>query len=154
MRRREAIAASASAVAANAVWALTGCGAQSTGTPVEHPPAALSSEQLEALVRSCAECAATCETCVARSIEHAIAGMTEMGACARLSRECAELCRAVIVLATAGSSRLPDLARICAAACDECAAQCRQHASMEPACAHCAEVCPRCAEACRAAAAA
>jgi hypothetical protein len=145
------IAASASAAAANAVWALTGCGAQSTsGGAIAHPPSSLTSEQLDALVRQCAECAATCETCVARSIEHAAA---DMASCARLSRECAELCRAVIVLATAGSSRLPDLARICAAACDECAAQCQSHASMEPACAHCAEVCPRCAEVCRAAAA-
>jgi Cys-rich four helix bundle protein (predicted Tat secretion target) len=155
MNRRDLIAASASAVAANAVWALTGCGAQSTSTgEVAHPPATLSSDQLDALVRACAECAAACETCVARSIEHAASGMAAMAACARLSRECAELCRAVIVLATAGSSRLPDLARICAAACDECAAQCREHASMEPACARCAETCPHCAELCRAAAAA
>jgi Cys-rich four helix bundle protein (predicted Tat secretion target) len=153
MRRREVIAASASAVAANAVWALTGCGAQSTGAVTPHPPGTLTTDQLDALVRQCAECAASCETCVARSIEHAGMGMADMAACARLSRECAELCRAVIVLATAGSSRLPDLARICAAACDECAAQCQQHASMEPACARCAEVCPRCAELCRAAAA-
>lgn len=154
MNRRELFAASASAVAANAVWALTGCGAQSgaTGTPVEHPPAQ-GGAALDELIRRAAECAATCETCVARSIEHTAGGMSAMAACARLSRECAELCRAVVVLATAGSTRLPDLARICAAACDECAEQCRQHASMEPACARCVEVCPACAEACRALAA-
>lgn len=154
MNRRELIAASASAVAANAVWALTGCGAQSTGTPVEHPPSSASADQIETLIRRATECAATCETCVARSIEHAGMGMAEMAACARLSRECAELCRAVVVLATGGSSRLPELARICAAACDECAAQCQAHAAHEPACARCAEVCPACAQACRTAAAA
>ena len=152
MNRRDLIAASASAVAANAVWALTGCGAQSTGTPIEHPPSTLTGDALADLIRHASECASACETCVARSIEHAGMGMADMAACARLSRECAELCRAVIVLATGGSSRLPDLARICAAACDECAAQCQQHASMEPACARCAEVCPACAQACRAAA--
>lgn len=153
MNRRDLIAASASAVAANAVWALTGCGAQSTGgAAVAHPPAQ-SGAAIDELIRHAAECAAACETCTGRSIEHAAGGMTAMAACARLSRECAELCRAVIVLATAGSARLPDLARICAAACDECAEQCRQHASMEPACARCVEVCPACAEACRAVAA-
>lgn len=151
MNRRDVIAASASAVAANALWALTGCGAQSGGV-VEHPPAQ-HLEGTDELVRRATECLAACETCVARSIDHAAHGMSDMAACARLSRECAELCRAVIVLATSGSARLPDLARICAAACDECAAQCQQHASMEPACARCAEVCPACAEACRSVAA-
>jgi Cys-rich four helix bundle protein (predicted Tat secretion target) len=149
--RRDLIAASASAAAANAVWALTGCGAQSTGAVVEHPPAQ-HVEGLDAFLARVSECALACDTCVGRSIEHAAGGMTAMAACARLSRECAELCRAVIVLATSGSSRLPDLARLCAAACDECAAQCQQHASMEPACARCAEVCPACAQACRSAA--
>ena len=153
MNRREVLAASASAMAANAIWALGGCGAQSsTGGVVEHPPAQ-GGDGYDALIRHASECAAACETCVARSIEHAAGGMAEMAACIRLSRECAELCRAVIVLATARSSRLPDLARICAAACDECAAQCQAHAAHEPACARCAETCPHCAEACRAVAA-
>ncbi len=152
MNRRDLLAASASAAAANAVWALTGCGAQSTGTPVEHPPSQHLAP-IDDLVARASECALACELCVARSVEHAGMGMADMAACARLSRECAELCRAVIVLATAGSSRLPDLARICAAACDECAAQCQTHATMEPACARCAEICPACASACRAAAA-
>lgn len=149
MNRRDLLTVGATTAVANALWLAQSCGAQGTGSTTPHPPAS-GGDAIDALIRAATECATTCETCLARSIEHAASGMSEMAACARLSRECAELCRAVIVLATAGSTRLPELARICAAACDDCAAQCQHHASMEPACAHCAEVCPRCAEACRA----
>ena len=148
MNRRELLTVSATTAVANALWLAQSCGAQ--GTAVEHPPTTGGSEAIETLVRRASECAAACETCEARAIEHVSMGMTEMVGCIRLSRECAELCRAVIVLATGGSTRLPELARICAAACDDCGAQCGAHAAHEAACAHCHETCAACAEACRA----
>ncbi len=149
MNRRDMFLIGGSTAAAHVLYtSLAGCGAQATGgagstTPTTGPSATLA-EQANA-------CALACEACITASLRHVEGGMTDMLACIRLARECAVLCRAVASLATAGSSRLHELAQICAACCDDCSAQCRSHAAHEPACAACADACAACADACRAA---
>jgi hypothetical protein len=108
MNRREMFLVGSSTAAAHVLWTtLNGCGAQSTSVGGTTP----TTRTGMSLAEEANACALLCENCLTASLNHAANGMTDMLACARLSRECAVLCRAVATLAAAGSSRLSDLAR-------------------------------------------
>lgn len=153
MNRREAFLVASSSLASTALAntfgaAVSGCGAQSSagGAIGTTPPAAAHDD----LARLVAECLAACEACHAHCLASLATGETMMAGCSRTTFECAALCRAMITLASADSSRLAALAAVCGGACADCHDACAPHAAHSPICARCAEACQRCGDACRA----
>ncbi|MEO5983918.1 MAG: four-helix bundle copper-binding protein [Ferruginibacter sp.] len=93
-------------------------------------------------IEACLRCAAVCTHCAITSSKES----GQMADCIQLSSECAVICYAAAELMSLGSSRVPEIAKLCAAICDECAEECNKHTKDH--CLECAEACTKCADEC------
>lgn len=84
-------------------------------------------------------CAYEAEHCADQCIDDPM-----MAACARLCRDCAQICWTTAGFMSRSSRFIPALARTCLEICEACATECEKHDS---------EHCKKCAIACRTAAA-
>ena len=94
-------------------------------------------------IEACLTCASLCQYCASSSLKEENAVMAD---CIKLQMECAAICYATAQLMRLNSSRVTEMARICAAVCDACAEECAKHSPDH--CIECADACVECADAC------
>jgi Cys-rich four helix bundle protein (predicted Tat secretion target) len=141
MNRREFV------VAAGALTAAAG----SKAAPDGGAGAAASSGA--GLVEVASACIQTGELCHAHCLQQFAAGDTSLAQCDRTVTMMLAMCRALVVAAAQGSSRLKEVARVCGQICRDCEAACKPHAGHHEICRRCMEACRTCAAACEKAAA-
>lgn len=95
-----------------------------------------------ALADAAAECVKRGEACAQHCLTMLGTGDTSMAACSRTSRDMLASTRALHTLASGGSKRTRDLARVCADICRDCEAECRKHPQHD-VCKACADACAR-----------
>jgi len=95
-------------------------------------------------IQACQDCAAICRHCAISCIAEPQPG--RFAECIQHTLECSAICTATAQIMSLNGSKIKELAKLCAAICDECA----EHCSMfeEPHCQECAELCRKCADAC------
>lgn len=101
------------------------------------------------LVDAASDCVKAGQACLVHCMEAFATGDTSLVACARLVDQMLSVCGTLQKLAAAGSPRLPDMAKVALAICDDCEKECRKHADHHATCKACAEACKTCGEACR-----
>ena len=139
-----------------AVGALAGAAA--LGRADEKKPAAKvgagPSPKEQDVARTASACVAAGETCVAHCTRELAAGNTSMANCNARVHEMLATCRAILSLASSGSSLTKAMAAVCADACKNCAEACAEHKShwahgMHLECKACYESCLACEKSCR-----
>lgn len=90
-------------------------------------------QQHKTVIDAAVHCAYECEHC-----EDACLG--SMPECARLCRDCGEMCWTIAGFISRGSRFIPQIVQSCIAICEACAKECEKHD---------AEHCQSCAQACR-----
>ena len=103
------------------------------------------------LIDAASDCIKAGQACIAHCMASFAAGDTSLVACARIVDQMLSVCGTLQKLASAGSPRLADMARVALAICDDCEAECRKHADHHATCKACAEACKACSVACKAA---
>lgn len=101
------------------------------------------------LVEAASDCVKAGQACIAHCMEAFAAGDTSLVACARIVDQMLSVCGTLQKLASTGSPRLADMAKVALAICDDCEKECRKHADHHATCKACAEACKACAEACK-----
>lgn len=111
-----------------------------------HPDLPKNSEPLQELLRACAACLISCNSCSDACLTHGMAG------CVRTCRTHAAICTATLeVLTQVGNTHNGVKAaqvRACLESASVCKTECEQHDHAH--CATCAEICGWCVEACTA----
>ena len=106
-------------------------------------------EPLATAVRHAMFCSAICTSCA----DACLAEEMDMAQCVRTCLDCADICEAVMKVATrrTGSNEtvLREALQLCITACDVCAEECSRHDNDH--CRRCAEMCRECSADCRAA---
>jgi Domain of Unknown Function (DUF326) len=92
-------------------------------------------QQYKTSMDAAIHCAYECEYC-------SDACLGDMVDCARLCRDCAQMCWTIAGFMSRGSQFVPPVVRACIDICEACAAECEKHDH---------EHCQNCAKACRAA---
>jgi hypothetical protein len=102
-------------------------------------------EQFLSCIEACNECAALCEHCATECLSAGNA--VELGACIRLNRDCADICRLAAAWMERGSPFSRQIWEFCAAVCQSCEIECERHEALH--CKACADACRRCRGSCR-----
>jgi hypothetical protein len=97
-------------------------------------------------IDSCLACTVACERCVTDCI------VSNRSECAKLCRDCADICDLSARLTARNSQFSSDLRALCAMVCKACASECDKHAMHHDSCKQCAEACRKCAADCSVAA--
>jgi len=137
MNRRELLVATGALTAAAAVKAAPDGGAATGGTPAG-----------TGLVETASACIEAGELCHAHCLRQFAAGDTSLAKCDQSVTMMLAMCRALVVAAAQGSSRLKEVARVCGEVCRDCEAACKPHAGHHDVCRRCMEACRACAAAC------
>jgi len=102
-----------------------------------------------AVITAALDCIRTGNACIAHCFELFAAGDTSVAACAKSVDQMLSVCATLQKLASAGSTRLPEMAKLAMAVCLDCEKECRKHADKHASCKACADSCAACAEECR-----
>ena len=96
------------------------------------------------------DCAQACTACADDCLSEQ--QVAELVKCIRLNLDCADVCTAMLRVASRQPEYDANLTRLlleaCAAACKSCGDECQRHAEMHEHCRMCAEACRRCQQAC------
>lgn len=109
-------------------------------------PANAAESGLTECIEACEEALHACQECAAHDIRSNTHG--DMGACALLNLDCADICAATLNVLARGSPHHGDFCAVCAHLCQTCAAECAKHADKHEHCARCRTACEACAAAC------
>ena len=104
------------------------------------------------LIDTASVCIKTGDACMAHCLASFAAGDTSLAACAKTVNEMLSVCASLHKLAAAGSARLPEMAKLAIAVCQDCEKECRKHEHHHATCKACADACAACAEECQKAA--
>jgi hypothetical protein len=112
-------------------------------------PAGVDMTAMQECIDQCSVCMQACSMCADE-----MAGMPEMGRCAVLCMNCADVCDATMrmMLRPSGMdmTAMRAMLQACMAMCEASMTECRSHGDMSPACAMCAQACEACMKACQA----
>ncbi|EER60237.1 protein of unknown function DUF326 [Acidovorax delafieldii 2AN] len=103
-------------------------------------------DNITACIEACEEALHACQECAAHDIRES--GHGDMGACALLNLDCADICAATLNALARRSPHHGDFCALCAHVCRTCAAECAKHAGEHAHCARCQQACEACASAC------
>ncbi|MDH5389493.1 MAG: Csp1 family four helix bundle copper storage protein, partial [Gammaproteobacteria bacterium] len=95
------------------------------------------------------DCIKTGQACNDHCIELVKTGDTSIADCMDILTESLAMCIALSQMASAQSSHLPELAKLCISVCEECEKECRKHEKKHAACKACADSCNACIKACK-----
>jgi Cys-rich four helix bundle protein (predicted Tat secretion target) len=101
------------------------------------------------LIDAASDCIKAGQACIAHCMASFAAGDTSLVACARIVDQMLSVCGTLQKLASAGSPRIADMAKVALAICDDCEVECRKHADHHATCKACAEACKACATECK-----
>ncbi len=102
-----------------------------------------------ALSEAARHCVSSGDACLSHCLRAFAQGDASLGACAKSAWQMTAVCEALARLASVGSDRLPEFARVAHATCLDCEKECRKHENEHEVCKACAESCAACAEECR-----
>jgi hypothetical protein len=105
----------------------------------------MSHPEYRSCIDACVRCAEACEQCAAACLEER--DMIHLAGCARLGRDCAEICWLAAAFLGRGSQFAQEVCATCAEVCAACGLECAKYETGP--CLRCAEACRRCAEECR-----
>ncbi len=101
--------------------------------------------QYKICIEACMRCAVICNNCAILCSKEENSPM--MADCIQLSTECAVICYTSAELMSLGSNKVKEIAKLCAAMCDDCAEECNKH--NHDHCVECADACSKCADECK-----
>jgi Cys-rich four helix bundle protein (predicted Tat secretion target) len=87
------------------------------------------------------ECVKRGQACLAHCIALLGSGDTSMAGCAAAVHDMLAAMEALAKLASSGSKRLAETAKVLVKLCEDCAAQCAPHADKHPTCKACHDAC-------------
>lgn len=93
------------------------------------------------LIDAASDCIKAGQARIAHCMASFAAGDTSLVACARIVDQMLSVCGTLQKLASAGSPRLADMAKVALVICDDCEAECRKHADHHATCKACAAEC-------------
>lgn len=102
-----------------------------------------------ALVDTALDCIKNGQACNDHCIDLVKSGDTTIADCMATVTEMLAACTALSQLASAQSSHLAAMAKVCASICEDCEKECRKHEKKHQACKACADSCHDCIEACK-----
>lgn len=105
----------------------------------------MSSAAYASCIKSCYECAATCDLCAAACLGEDDVKM--MARCISLDIDCGQMCRTAAAMMARDSAFASQLCAVCADICQACGDECAKHSVDH--CQNCARMCRACAEECR-----
>jgi Cys-rich four helix bundle protein (predicted Tat secretion target) len=103
----------------------------------------------EKLIAVASDCVLKANICVQHFIVAMGQGEKDLAACAKSSSEVIAICTALQQLASAGSSKLPALAKVAMDICKDCEEECKK-TDKHPQCKACGEACAACYKECKA----
>lgn len=95
-------------------------------------------------IQCCHACSQACEHCASSCLREP--ELAHMVACIAADLDCVQICNATAALIARDSRFAAELAKLCAAVCQECADICSQHDRDH--CQKCAAACRQCVDAC------
>lgn len=98
-----------------------------------------------ALIEALQKCATACENCADACLHED--NLSEMVACIRLDRDCANVCTTALYMTIRDSEYIRSILTLCEQICADCAEECEKHDHDH--CQQCARACRRCEEQCR-----
>jgi Cys-rich four helix bundle protein (predicted Tat secretion target) len=101
------------------------------------------------IIDAALDCLKTGQACSNHCIELVKSGDTSIAECMDILTESLAMCNALAQMASAQSSHLPALAKICISVCEECEKECRKHEDKHAECKACADSCNACIKACK-----
>ena len=101
------------------------------------------------IIDAALDCIKTGQACNEHCIELVKSGDTSIADCMDIITESLAMCNALSQMASAQSSHLPELAKLCITVCEECEKECRKHEKKHAACKACADSCNACIKACK-----
>jgi hypothetical protein len=104
-------------------------------------------KRMQDCIEACSACMQACTMCADQ-----MAGMAEMGMCAGICMNCADMCdtmmRAMLRPMGMTAMLMTTMLQACMAMCEACMTECRTHADMSETCRMCADACETCMRAC------
>lgn len=97
------------------------------------------------LIESLQKCVTACENCADACLDED--NLSEMVACIKLDRDCADICATTLCLVVRDSNYMQPIIELCEQICADCAEECEKHDHDH--CQECARACRRCEEQCR-----
>ena len=104
----------------------------------------------QALIDKALHCVNRGEVCVNHCIAELSTGKTGLKDCLATVSAMLPMCASLAKLAALDTPRLKEIAKVCAAVCDDCEKECRKHETHHEICKACAESCADCIKACKA----
>ena len=102
-----------------------------------------------AIIDAALDCIKTGQACNDHCIDLIKAGDTTIANCMDVLVESLAMCTALAQMASAQSTHLPELAKLCISVCEDCEDECRKHEDKHAACKACADSCQDCIKACK-----
>ena len=103
----------------------------------------------EDIINTALDCIKTGQACNDHCIELVKTGDTSIADCMDILVESLAMCTALAQMASANSSHLPELAKLCISVCEDCEKECRKHEKKHAVCKACADSCNACIKACK-----
>jgi Cys-rich four helix bundle protein (predicted Tat secretion target) len=101
------------------------------------------------IIDAALNCVKTGQACNDHCIELVKSGDTSIAGCMDALTESLAMCAALSQMASAQSSHLPALAKVCISVCEDCEKECRKHEKKHAVCKACADSCNDCIQACK-----
>ena len=101
------------------------------------------------IIDAALDCVKTGQACNDHCIELIKDGDTSIANCMDVLVESLAMCTALAQMASANSSHLPELAKLCISVCEDCEKECRKHEKKHASCKACADSCNVCIKACK-----
>lgn len=101
------------------------------------------------IINAALHCLKTGQACNDHCIELVKSGDTTIAGCMDALTESLAMCAALSQMASAKSSHLPALAKVCISVCEDCEKECRKHEKKHAICKECADSCVECIKACK-----
>ena len=148
MNRRELIASAGGAALVLAAGTASADEHMDHAAMMDHSGMAMATPNA-GLIDTASICIKAGQACLAHCLSSFAAGDTSLAACATSVDQMLSVCATLEKLASAGSPRLPEMARLAMTVCLDCEKECRKHEMHHATCKACADACKACAVECQ-----